>query len=203
MKIWKTSGMGKSISLPTLAALAAHHVGLEALYQAQQLPNRKGERWDPSTRPRPSTALREVADELRRVNNNPNLPMDRRARLELEGDAWLCMTTMLAGHGNEETWGVIVKNLNVAMILTELGYGEELYDLLKDAMAGAFRAQIRAKRSGRWGFDGPAAASIREALEYHQVQLQAASKAHVYEALQIMNQRLADGNVYTDADAQT
>jgi hypothetical protein len=159
--------------------------------------------WNPATRPRPSTALREVAAELKRVNDNPGLPMDRRARLELEGDAWLCMTTMLAGHGNEETWGVIVKNLNVAMILTELGYGEELYPLLKDAMAGAFRAQLRAKRTQRWGFDGEAASAIREALQYHQVQLQVASKAHVCEALQTMHQRLADGNVYTDADAQS
>lgn len=195
-KVWKSSACGVStLNLAQLVALAT--------FQQADVERRIGEPWNPATRPRPTSALREVAAELKRVNDNPGLPMDQRARLELEGDAWLCMTTMLAGHGNEETWGVIVKNLNVAMILTELGYGEELYDLLKDAMAGAFRAQIRAKRTGRWGFDGPAAATIREALQYHQVQLQAASKAHVLEALQTMHQRLADGDVYTDADAQT
>lgn len=159
--------------------------------------------WNPATRQRPTSALREVADELKRIDNNMGLPMDRRKRLELETDAWLCMTTMLAGYGNEETWGVIVKNLNVAMILTELGYAEEWYPRIQEAMQGAHRAQLRARRTQRWGFDGPAAAAIREALQVHQVQLQAASKAHVFEALQTMNQRLADGNVYTDADAQS
>lgn len=195
MKIWKPRACGKSMPLDLA------YVGALLAREYDRLTPRIGERWDPSTRQRPTSALREVADELRRVDGNMGLPMDRRRRLELEGDAWLCMTTMLAGHGNEETWGVIVKNLNVAMILTELGYGEELLPLVKDAMAGAFRAQLRAKRTGRWGFDGPAAAAIREALQYHQVQLQAASKAHVFEALQIMNQRLAEGNVYSEADA--
>lgn len=199
-KVLKSYGCGKSVSLTTLAALTAHHVGLEALYDAERLTPRIGERWDPSTRPRPSTALREVANELERVNNNPNLPMDRRARLDMETDAWLCLSTMLAGHGNQETWGVIVKNLNVAMILTELGYAEEWYPRIKEAMAGAWRAQLRERKTGRWGFDGPAAAAIREVLEIHQVQLQAASKADVLEALHRMNDSLATGNVYTEAD---
>lgn len=198
--ILKPRSQGKSVSLSTLAALAAHHVGLEALYQAHQLAPRKGERWDPAYRPRPTSALREVAAELKQVEDNPGLPMTDRRRLELETDAWLCLSTMLAGYGNEETWGVIVKNLNVAMILTELGYAEEWYPRIKDAMAGAWRAQLRERKTGRWGFDGEAATAIREVLQIHQVQLQAASKADVLEALHRMNDSLATGNVYTEAD---
>jgi hypothetical protein len=200
MKILKARACGKSTLDLTQLALA--HVGalLTNEYDARLTP-RMGERFDPTTRPRPTSALREVAAELKRVNDNMGLPMDRRARHELETDAWLCLSTMLAGYGNEETWGVIVKNLNVAMILTELGYAEEWYPRIKDAMAGAWRAQLRQRRTGRWGFDGEAAAAIREVLEIHQVQLQAASKADVLEALNRMHDSLATGNVYTEEDA--
>lgn len=159
--------------------------------------------WNPSQRQRPTSALREVADHLARASKNQQLPMDRRAREELETDAWLCLSTMLAGHGNYETWGVIVKNLNVAMILTELGYGQEWLPRIREAMDGAWRAQLRERKTGRWGFDGPAAAAIREALEIHQLQLQAASKADVLEALHLMHESLESGHVYQSPDAQT
>lgn len=159
--------------------------------------------WVPSRRPLPASAVRMVADYLERISQNRDLPMDRRVRRELETDAWLCMSTMLAGYGNYETWGVIVKNLNVAMILTELGYAEEWLPRIREAMDGAYRAHQRAQKTGRWGFDGPAAAAIREVLQIHQVQLEAATKAHVLEALTIMNERLAAGEVYSEADAQT
>lgn len=160
-------------------------------------------KWNPAERPRSSSALREVADQLARANSSQALPMDRRVREELQLDALLCLKTFLAGHGNYETWGVIVKNLNMAMILTEFGYGEEWLPTIKDAMAGAFRAQLREKKTGRWGFDGPAAYAIGETLRMHDVQLELASKAHVLRALVTMNERLAAGEVYSDADAQS
>ncbi len=157
--------------------------------------------WNPDTRPRPVTALYEVEEALHLVRQNQGLPIERRAREELEGDAWLCLSTMMAGHGNEETWGVIVKNLNVAIILTEMGYGPEWAPRIRDAMRGTWRAKLRNDRTGRWGFDGPAAAAIREALEVHAVQLEHASRADVLEALDRMFDSLATGNVYTESDA--
>lgn len=193
--IFKAQSQGKSMNLaPALMTLMLQQL-------TESAAPRTGQAWNPATRPRPSTALLEVAAELKRVEENPGLPMEDRRRKEMETDAWLCLSTMLAGHGNEETWGVIVKNLNVAMILTELGYAEEWYPRIKDAMAGAWRAQLRERKTGRWGFDGQAAAAIREALQIHQVQLQAASKADVLEALNRMHDSLATGNVYTEADA--
>lgn len=157
--------------------------------------------WNPEKRIRPTSALYEVDQALRIVRQNQGLPIDRRARDELEADAWLCMTTMLAGHGSYETWGVIVKNLNMAMILTEMGYGAEWAPYIRLAMDGAYRSKQRADRTGRWGLDGQAAAAIREALQVHTAQLERASKADLGEAMRQMYDRLATGNVYMDAEA--
>lgn len=209
--IWKARSQGKSVSLPTLPReyppLRLDEVLLRAFCNpARTLGLARGRwllYWTPSRRPQPISAVRMVGDVLDRISRNRGLPIDRQVRRELETDVWLCLSTMLAGHGNYEAWGVIVKNLNVAMLLTELGYGEEWLPRIKEAMAGAYRAQLREKRTGRWGFDGPAAAAIRDVLQVHQVQLEAASKAHVLEALQVMHERLAAGEVYADADAQS
>lgn len=157
--------------------------------------------WNPRTRAVPTSALYEVDQALQVVRQNQGLPIDSRARDELEADAWLCLTTMLAGHGNYETWGVIVKNLNVAIILTEMGYGAEWAPYIRLAMDGAYRSKQRADRTGRWGLDGQAAAAIREALQVHTAQLERASKADVLEALRQMYDSLATGNVYRDTEA--
>ena len=109
---------------------------------------------------------------------------------------WLAFDQMLTGASSEETWCTVVCSLNVALILAERGTGTEYEPYIIRALEGAFRASVRARRTNTWRFDGEAITDIRQALEVHDEQVKAASKAQMRDALMEVHRRINKGNVY-------
>jgi hypothetical protein len=111
----------------------------------------------------------------------------------------LSFDQMVRGASNEEAWTVVVCSLNVALILTERGFGKEYLPYINRALEGAYRARLRAEKHKVWRFDGDAINAIREALEVHDEQVKFATKDDMRQALEEVHRRIIDGNVYQKA----
>lgn len=111
----------------------------------------------------------------------------------------LAFADMLAGRATEENWSMIACSLNIAVVLAERGYGEDCIPQINEALEGAFRAKLRAGRTGHWGFDGPAIQTIKNALEVHEAQLAAATKQELREVLLEVHRRIDEKNVFSEA----
>ena len=110
----------------------------------------------------------------------------------------LAFQQMVSGHADEENWCVVVLSLNIALVLAEWGIGEEYIDRINGALEGAFRAKIRAGRTGKWGFDGEAIQAIKDVFEIHEEQLKLASKHEITSSLQEVHRRADAGHVFTE-----
>lgn len=106
---------------------------------------------------------------------------------------------MTNGHADEQQWSTCVCSLNIAQVLAESGIGEEGTFVIKEALDGAFRARVRASRTGKWGFDGPAMISIQYAFELHEQQLKMATKEEIRDAMREVHRRIDEGTVYQEA----
>lgn len=103
---------------------------------------------------------------------------------------------MLTGDACEEHWSTVVCSLNIAMVLAERGLGDEYLPRINDALEGAFRAKLRASRTGgTWRFDGEAIQAIKFAFEVHEEQLRLAAKHEVIGALHEVRRRVDIGHV--------
>lgn len=111
----------------------------------------------------------------------------------------IAFEAMLTGGASEEHWSSCACSLNIAIVLAERGLGEEHIPAFNDALEGAFRARIRAGRTGAWGFDGDAIQAIKTAFLIHDEQLQLATKQEIREALREVHRRVDAGNVYREA----
>lgn len=152
--------------------------------------------WNPATRPRPASTVWETRIELDVIAADPRRPMQQDKQDDVALFYRFAFDAMQQGRGSEEQWGTVVFTLNMAVLLCERGYGPEWEDLLNRALEGAFRAKVRADKTGRWGFDGPALSAIREALEVHEAQMAAATQADILAARDEMHRRIDSGNVF-------
>lgn len=114
--------------------------------------------------------------------------------------AWrLAFDALLKGRGNESDWNTVVCSLNIALVLSENGFGPECEAQIIDALDGVFRSKLRQGRRDKWGLDGPAIQAIKEAYRTHEAQLEFATGAEIMAARDEVNRRIDSGNVYRDA----
>jgi hypothetical protein len=111
----------------------------------------------------------------------------------------LAYQAMVSGHATEDNWCVVVCSLNISMVLAERGIGEQYIEKINESLEGAFRAKMRAGRSGKWGFDGDAMQSIKHAFDIHEEQLKLASKQEIRDSLAEVHRRADEGNVFMEA----
>ena len=112
----------------------------------------------------------------------------------------LAFEAMIGGAADEQQWSTCVCSLNIAMVLAERGIGPECIPQIKQAMEGAFRARLRAKRLQSWGFDGAAIQAIKTAFELHERQIEKATKGELREAIFEVRARIDEGNVFQEAE---
>lgn len=155
-------------------------------------------RWQEARRPRPASTISEIIAVFARYELDPRRPMSDDQITDLAVSFRLAFVQMLNGYANEENWGCCVCSLNIALVLAEWGYGEDYIPHFNGALEGAFRAKLRAGRTGKWGFDGPAIQSIKEAFAIHEEQLKVAPKQQIRDALQEVHQRMNEGNVFME-----
>ena len=126
-------------------------------------------------------------------------PIQGEDQTDLSTAYWLAFDAMLRSSSREEDWCVVVCALNVAMVLTERGFGTDFEPDIIKALDGAFRASIRAGHTGKWRFDGEAINAIREALFIHDQQIELATKEEMRSALKEVHSRIDSGMVYREA----
>jgi hypothetical protein len=108
----------------------------------------------------------------------------------------LAFSAMITGRADELQWATCVGSLNIALMLCEYGVGAEYVPQMNQALEGAFRARIRADRTGKFGFDGDAITAIETAYRIHEEQLKIATKSELREAVHESRWRVESGNVF-------
>lgn len=95
-----------------------------------------------------------------------------------------------------DVWTPLCEALNIAMLLCEEDIGARYLQLFIAAQEAIFRAWMRGERTGSYRLDGPGIATITEALEVHDAQLEVALRGDLARAERTMLQRLDEGNHY-------
>jgi len=108
----------------------------------------------------------------------------------------LAYQCMVDGHATEENWAVVVSSLNIALVLSESGYGAEYQTIISDALAGAWRAKQRADKGMSWGFDGDGQQAIKRALSVHEDQIADTPKHALVDAIKEVHLRYTNGQNY-------
>ncbi|MBU9661857.1 hypothetical protein KTF22_08130 [Burkholderia multivorans] len=126
-------------------------------------------------------------------------PMDGGQQTDLGIAYYMALNEMTNGHGTEEHWSTVTCALNIALVIAETGPGLDSIGIIKSALAGAVRSRDRARRTGKWGFDGDALIDIRIALEIHDAQMATVSKVAILKALGEVHRRIDAGEIFKEA----
>jgi hypothetical protein len=136
---------------------------------------------------------------LRREDHRPLIEEDA---TDLAIAYRLSMDAMVRGQSSEQDWSVVVCSLNIGLILCERGIGAEYESMFVAALDGAFRARLRAQRTGAWRFDGDALVAIQQALSVHDEQVKLATKEEMRLTLIEVHRRIEEGHTYQIEDQQ-
>lgn len=124
------------------------------------------------------------------------IPLHNEQQRDLSYHHWAALENLRSGPGDYESWECIVSALNIGMALCEGGIGPECIDEMIEAQQAAIRAKVRANRHGAHRLDGDGMRIITEALRTHDAQLEVAQRQEVVAAIQLVRQRVAEGNVF-------
>ena len=124
------------------------------------------------------------------------VPLHDSQQRDLSYHHWAALENLRSGAGDYESWECIVSALNIGMALCEGGIGPECIDEMVSAQEAAIRAKVRADRHGAHRLDGEGLRIITEALRTHDAQLELAQRKEVIAAIQLVRQRVAEGNVF-------
>ena len=152
--------------------------------------DRRGKKYDPNR-----TIRRVVSAHASRVEASP---LTDGQRLDLGLAYHLSFEAMLRG-GTEEAWHAIAATLNIALILTERGFGVEFENEIKAAMRALMRTKYRQQETGSWALDGDGIAALRVALAIHDEQVRIAERSEIRQAINEVYRRVQSGDTYAEA----
>ncbi|CAH2910624.1 MAG: hypothetical protein CPSOU_1820 [uncultured Paraburkholderia sp.] len=95
-------------------------------------------------------------------------------------------------------WYDLCGNLNMCLVLAEMGHGSEYIDEIKAAMIGMMRARYRADRTGSLALDADAIKAIRTVLELHDEQLRVVERSDLRKAARSIVARVNSGDMYPE-----
>ncbi len=122
-------------------------------------------------------------------------PLSKSQQTEIGIAYHMAFDSMRKGVGQEGDFHTIACSLNIALILSERGYGTDWIDQIKAAQAGLIRCLIRGQKTGSWGLDGPAMTVLAEALALHDEQIELATGKEIREAIAEVHRRVIVGEV--------
>jgi hypothetical protein len=110
----------------------------------------------------------------------------------------LAFDDMTQGRASADKWAPVAGALNIAAMLADMGIGDEYQSWIGAALDGAFRAKVRADKTGLWGFDGDAITAIKNGLEVHDSQIEIATQDEMRRAVAEVYARIEAGEHYTE-----
>ncbi|MBN3757193.1 hypothetical protein G3N95_29925 [Paraburkholderia sp. Tr-20389] len=99
---------------------------------------------------------------------------------------------------DDAQWYDLCGNLNMCLVLAEMGHGSEYIDEIKAAMVGMMRARYRADRTGSLALDADAIKAIRTVLELHDEQLRVVDRSELRKAARSIVARVENGDMYAE-----
>lgn len=100
------------------------------------------------------------------------------------------------GVGVEHHVHTLASAVNVALVLCERGAGHEFQNVIITGQTALVRTIERGRRTGRWGFDGPALAEVDAALAVYEAQLAAVPCIAARDAVREVTRRVNQGHVF-------
>jgi hypothetical protein len=148
--------------------------------------------WTPWRRPQPASAYGDICMDLWASMRNKDMPMTRDDYLQMVSYHRLAFENTLRGSASEESWGCLALASNIALVLAELGYGEDYIAMIQQGQDALLRAKERGEKSASWRLDGMGAKTIGDMLDVLDAQLEIATRAEIMDARNIILQRMAD-----------
>ncbi len=103
---------------------------------------------------------------------------------------------MRSGVAVEHHVHTLASCVNVSLVLCERGAGKEYESDIIAAQMALMRTIERGKRTGRWGFDGPALHEVERALQVWDAQLDVVPKSSLRDAVREVHSRMDRGLVF-------
>lgn len=140
-------------------------------------------------RPRP-----QIQDPLTYVLSGFKLP-ERSKTLKVQLINHGAMHSLTAGTGTRDDWQYVCNALNVAVVLAEMGIGDEYLPQIKEAMAAHAECGKRLYVHGRAVYTGPQLTAVNLGVEIHDAQLEVANVAQMEKAHIEVTRRLHAGKI--------
>jgi hypothetical protein len=126
---------------------------------------------------------------------------------QLKGIAIACrigFKNLCDGNASINDYGDVVQALNMSLVLTERGLGEEHAQALQHALDAAFAVYLRAEETGKWSLDVEHNKGDVEAidlgLDIHEAQIAVATQAEIiWAVVEVQRRQQADTDVYRKA----
>lgn len=129
-----------------------------------------------------------------RAEDSAVLPVSKQQHLAVFH--WRAYESMRVGAGDYDAWETCCSALNIGMALCEAGIGAECIDAMVAGQEALVRAKVRADRHSVHRLDGDGLREVREALLFHDAQLEHAQRQEVIAAINLVRQRVAEGDVF-------
>ena len=120
-------------------------------------------------------------------------PASQDAQTKLKVGYHLSMAALCKGEGDTHDWQNVSDALNVAMVLCELGYGEDYLSDLSLGMQAMLAMRDRYKQGMSLLFRGEEMQAVNLGLSLHDAQVEEVPLAAFEKALDEVNRRLAKG----------
>ncbi|MGL4233467.1 MAG: hypothetical protein ACRCWJ_19030 [Casimicrobium sp.] len=110
------------------------------------------------------------------------------------------LEALRTGRCDDDHFGALANVTNIGMLLAERGIGEEALPAFKAAQYALLTLRQRFETRGRYVATASELATLREAIDYHELQVQHSTIAEVRDAIITMNERLQAKQIMTIAD---
>jgi hypothetical protein len=110
------------------------------------------------------------------------------------------LDAMRTGRGDDDHYGALANVTNIGFLLAERGIGEEAWDAFRNAQLALLTLHERKQKHGRYTLTASELNSVRDAITYHELQVQNSTTQEVRDALTTLRQRLATHQVLTLKD---
>jgi hypothetical protein len=130
-----------------------------------------------------------------------NSPYDPENLTDLGTAYWAAFEQLKLHAATEDAWAQVCVASNWGMLLCEQVFDDDYLDTFVTAQEALFRAKQRGDASGSFRLDGEGLKAVSTMLQVHDEQMKLVTPADLMRANDTMQQRFADGHVYSTATA--
>lgn len=155
-----------------------------------------------SKRPRKPRNLRKTHGDTRAITRllGSTEPLPLENAIDVAIYARNSLEALRTGRCDDDHFGALANVTNIGMLLAERGIGEEALPAFKAAQYALLALRQRFEMRGRYVATASELATLRESIDYHELQVQYSTIQEVRDAIITMNERLRAKQVLTTAD---